>query len=128
MNFYFLFFIDACGGIIYTENSTISTITSPLYPDFYPILKNCVWEIVAPSKYNVFLNFSYFDLEGDICSYDYLAIYSKFEDNRLKRIGTFCGSDIPPVIKSERNILRLEFKSDKSIQKTGFSADFFTGK
>ncbi|XP_036324703.1 dorsal-ventral patterning protein tolloid [Rhagoletis pomonella] len=117
---------DACGGII-NASTPNGTLNSPSYPDMYPISKECVWEIVAPPSHAVFLNFTHFDLEGTKyqyteCNYDYLLAYSKLRDSRLKKIGIYCGRELPPVLKSEHNILRLEFFSDKSIQHTGFSA------
>ncbi|XP_064556108.1 protein tolkin isoform X1 [Drosophila montana] len=119
---------DACGGVIEYPNGTI---TSPSYPEFYPVLKECIWEIVAPPKHKISLNFTHFDLEGTAhqqsdCGYDSVTIYSKLTENRLKRIGTFCGSAIPPTATSDSNALRVEFHSDKSIQRTGFAAVFFT--
>lgn len=97
----------------------------------YPLLKECIWEIVAPPKHRISLNFTHFDLEGTAhqqsdCGYDSVTVYSKLGENRLKRIGTFCGSSIPPTATSESNALRLEFHSDKSIQRSGFAAVFFT--
>lgn len=95
-------------------------------------MKKCDWEIIAPSNYNIFLNFTRFDLEGTKphfeCSYDFLKIYSKFNDNRLKRIGNFCGSELPGVINSSKNKMRIEFRSDDTIQHTGFKADILIGK
>ncbi|XP_055853298.1 dorsal-ventral patterning protein tolloid [Episyrphus balteatus] len=119
---------DACGGEIEAMNGTI---TSPSFPEIYPILKECIWEIVAPPRHKISLNFTHFDLEGTAhqqsdCGYDSVTIYSKLGENRLKRIGTYCGNMIPPVATSEGNSLRIEFHSDKSIQKTGFAAVFFT--
>uniref|UniRef100_A0A1B0A8T7 Metalloendopeptidase n=1 Tax=Glossina pallidipes TaxID=7398 RepID=A0A1B0A8T7_GLOPL len=119
---------DACGGVIEYPNGTI---TSPSFPDKYPLLKDCIWEIIAPPKHKISLNFTHFDLEGAAhhqsdCGYDKVTIYSKLSENRLKRIGTFCGSSMPPAATSEGNALRIEFHSDKSIQSTGFAAVFFT--
>uniref|UniRef100_A0A6P4EUP2 Metalloendopeptidase n=1 Tax=Drosophila rhopaloa TaxID=1041015 RepID=A0A6P4EUP2_DRORH len=119
---------DACGGVIEYPNGTI---TSPSFPEMYPLLKECIWEIVAPPKHRISLNFTHFDLEGTAhqqsdCGYDSVTVYSKLSENRLKRIGTFCGSAIPPAATSEGNALRLEFHSDKSIQRSGFAAVFFT--
>ncbi|EDW13989.1 dorsal-ventral patterning protein tolloid [Drosophila mojavensis] len=119
---------DACGGVIEYPNGTI---TSPSYPETYPMLKECVWEIIAPAKHKISLNFTHFDLEGTAhqqsdCGYDSVTIYSKLSENRLKRIGTYCGSAIPPTATSDGNALRVEFHSDKSIQRTGFAAVFFT--
>ncbi|XP_070137463.1 protein tolkin isoform X1 [Drosophila bipectinata] len=119
---------DACGGVIEYPNGTI---TSPSFPEMYPVLKECIWEIVAPPTHKISLNFTHFDLEGTAhqqsdCGYDSVTIYSKLTENRLKRIGTFCGSAIPPAATSEGNALRVEFHSDKSIQRSGFAAVFFT--
>ncbi|XP_037806363.1 dorsal-ventral patterning protein tolloid [Lucilia sericata] len=119
---------DACGGIIDASVGS-GMVNSPSWPDVYPISKECIWEIVAPANHAVFLNFTAFDLEGTKfqyteCNYDYLVIYSKLRDNRLKKIGVYCGHEIPPIINSEQSILRLEFFSDKSVQHTGFSAKF----
>ncbi|XP_034126839.1 dorsal-ventral patterning protein tolloid isoform X3 [Drosophila guanche] len=119
---------DACGGVIDYPNGTIN---SPSFPEMYPILKECIWEIVAPPKHKISLNFTHFDLEGTAaqqsdCGYDSVTIYSKLTENRLKRIGTYCGSAIPPTATSDSNALRVEFHSDKSIQRSGFAAVFFT--
>ncbi|KAH8417139.1 hypothetical protein KR222_004379 [Zaprionus bogoriensis] len=119
---------DACGGVIEYPNGTI---TSPSFPEKYPLLKECIWEIIAPAKHKISLNFTHFDLEGTAhqqsdCGYDSVTIYSKLPENRLKRIGTFCGSAIPPTATSDSNALRVEFHSDKSVQRTGFAAVFFT--
>ncbi|XP_017020584.1 protein tolkin [Drosophila kikkawai] len=119
---------DACGGVIEYPNGTI---TSPSFPEMYPLMKECIWEIVAPPMHKISLNFTHFDLEGTAhqqsdCGYDSVTIYSKLGESRLKRIGTFCGSAIPPTATSESNALRVEFHSDKSIQRSGFAAVFFT--
>ncbi|KAH8307680.1 hypothetical protein KR044_008973, partial [Drosophila immigrans] len=119
---------DACGGVLDATKSN-GTLYSPSYPDLYPNAKQCVWEIVAPPNHAVFLNFTAFDLEGTKlqytkCSYDFLIIYSKLRDSRLKKIGIYCGSELPPIINSEQNILRLEFYSDRTVQRTGFVAQF----
>lgn len=119
----------ACGGIIDTQNGTI---TSPSFPKEYPTNKECVWEIIAPENHKVTLNFTHFDLEGNVyyqpaaCEYDALTIYSKLSDDSVKKHGVFCGSKLPNSITSDSNVLRLEFKSDKTIQKTGFAAIFLT--
>jgi len=109
------------------------TLYSPSYPNLYPNRKKCVWEVVAPPNQAVFLNFTHFDLEGTrtqytSCNYDFLIIYSKMRDNRLKKIGIYCGTELPPIINSEQNILRLEFYSDNDVQRSGFVAQFVLGK
>uniref|UniRef100_A0A8D9B309 Metalloendopeptidase n=2 Tax=Cacopsylla melanoneura TaxID=428564 RepID=A0A8D9B309_9HEMI len=121
--------VDACGGILDTPNGTL---TSPSFPDFYIKNKTCIWEIVAPPQYRISLNFTHFDIEGNnlfqsSCEYDNLTVFSKIGDT-FKGQGVYCGSKLPPVIMSEGNALRIEFHSDNSVQKSGFSAYYFTDK
>ncbi|KAL1459907.1 hypothetical protein WDU94_011854 [Cyamophila willieti] len=122
--------VDACGGILDTPNGTL---TSPSFPDFYIKNKTCIWEIVAPPQYRISLNFTHFDIEGNnlfqsSCEYDNLTVFSRIGDNSFKSQGVYCGSKLPPVIMSEGNALRIEFHSDNSVQKSGFSAYYFTDK
>ncbi|EDV30246.2 uncharacterized protein Dana_GF23044 [Drosophila ananassae] len=119
---------NACGGVVDARKSN-GSLYSPSYPDPYPNAKQCVWEVVAPPNHAVFLNFTHFDLEGTRfqytkCNYDYLVIYSKLRDNRLKKIGIYCGNNLPPVVNSEQSVLRLEFFSDRTVQRSGFVAKF----
>lgn len=93
--------------------------------------KDCTWEIVAPEQYRITLNFTHFDLEGNHfhqqeCDYDSLTVYSKLEDNNMKKHGIFCGERMPSLVTSEGNIMRIEFRSDNTVQKSGFAAVFFT--
>lgn len=42
--------------------------------------------------------------------------------------GVFCGTSKPALVTSESNTLLVEFTSDNTVQRTGFSAFFFTGQ
>lgn len=125
-----LSFSDSCGSLIEVKD-TVGTVSTPSFPDKYPNNIECVWELVAPVNRQVFLNFTHFQLEGGTlhldCNYDNVTVFSQMDDN-FKRMGTFCGSTKPPLIVSDKNILRIEFHSDKSIEHAGFSAIYFTGK
>lgn len=122
---------NACGGVMKSPNGTI---LSPSFPKEYPMLKECVWEIIAEPNHKITLNFTHFDLEGNSfynsadCEYDSVSVFSKLDENpdNLKRHGVFCGQRTIPLITSESNSLRIEFRSDKTIQKTGFAAVYFT--
>ena len=50
-----------------------------------------------------------------------------FTTEDWRRLGVFCGQTLPAPITSETNVLRVLFQSDNSVQKSGFSAIFFTG-
>jgi len=69
------------------------------------------------------------------CEYDSVELRSGFDDGATgdddegsgKVHGTFCGSTLPQPITSDGNKLRITFSTDNTVQKTGFSAVFFTG-
>lgn len=109
------------------------TITSPSFPNLYPIKKNCIWEIETHPQFRVTINFTHFDIEGNPnsqhqqCEYDRVDVFSKIKDGKFKKHGSYCGPKAPGFITSEGNVMRIEFSSDSSIQKTGFAAVFFTG-
>lgn len=91
--------------------------------------KECIWEIIVPKDYRITLNLTHFDLEGNNyiaseCDYDSLTVLSKVESDAMRRHGVYCGQRDVPTITSELNMLRLEFRSDHTIQKSGFAAVF----
>ncbi|OCT57140.1 tolloid-like protein 1 [Xenopus laevis] len=115
----------ACGGLLTKLNGTITT---PAWPKEYPPNKNCVWQVVAPSQYRISMKFDYFELEGnEVCKYDYVEVRSGLSsDSKLH--GKFCGTEVPEVITSQFNNMRIEFKSDNTVSKKGFRAHFFSDK
>ncbi|XP_061421245.1 bone morphogenetic protein 1-like [Lethenteron reissneri] len=115
----------ACGGFL---NKLNGTMTSPGWPKEYPPNKHCVWQVVAPAQYRISLQFEFFELEGnDVCKYDYVEIRSGLS-SESKLHGKFCGTELPDVITSQNNNLRLEFKSDNTVSKKGFKVHFFSDK
>uniref|UniRef100_A0A8D2ZF98 Metalloendopeptidase n=1 Tax=Scophthalmus maximus TaxID=52904 RepID=A0A8D2ZF98_SCOMX len=124
----------ACGGLLSKLNGTIST---PGWPKEYPPNKNCVWQVVAPTQYRISMQFEAFELEGNevrvrpcvlsVCKYDYVEVRSGLSsDSKLH--GKYCGTEVPEVITSQYNNMRIEFKSDNTVSKKGFKAHFFSDK
>ncbi|XP_016329164.1 bone morphogenetic protein 1-like [Sinocyclocheilus anshuiensis] len=115
----------ACGGFITKLNGSI---TSPGWPKEYPPNKNCIWQLVAPTQYRITLLFDVFETEGnDVCKYDFVEVRSGLSsDSRLH--GKFCGAEKPEAISSQYNNMRIEFKSDNTVSKKGFKAQFFSDK
>ncbi|NXF95695.1 TLL1 protein, partial [Eubucco bourcierii] len=115
----------ACGGLLTKLNGTITT---PGWPKEYPPNKNCVWQVVAPTQYRISMKFEFFELEGnEVCKYDYVEIRSGLSsDSKLH--GKFCGTEVPEVITSQYNNMRIEFRSDNTVSKKGFKAQFFSDK
>ena len=60
------------------------------------------------------------------CEYDSVEVRGG-PDPQAKVYGTFCGSQQPQPITSDGHTLRVTFTADNTVQKTGFSAHFFTG-
>lgn len=120
-----------CGGVLRSKNGQFS---SPSYPELYPANKVCIWKIITSASHRITLNFTHFDLEGsniiqEDCAYDSVAIDSivmkpKPNEDRSKRLGVFCSNRLPPVITSDTNTLRIKFKTDRTIQKSGFFVKF----
>ncbi|XP_056323116.1 bone morphogenetic protein 1b isoform X1 [Danio aesculapii] len=113
----------ACGGFISKLNGSF---TSPGWPQEYPPNKNCVWQLIAPVQYRITLLFDAFEMEGnDVCKYDYVEVHSGLSaDGKLH--GKFCGTEKPEAITSQLNSMSVEFKSDNTVSKKGFKAQFFS--
>lgn len=117
--------VPTCGG---ARNESTGLITSPSFPDPYPILTRCIWDIHAPAHHRITVNFTQFDLEGvkaQECDYDYVELRSPMSDGKYIKNGVYCGTIQPFSVTSIANSLRIEFHSDNSIQKKGFSANYF---
>ncbi|KAG8583106.1 hypothetical protein GDO81_008276 [Engystomops pustulosus] len=110
----------SCGGRI-TQFSGV--ITSPFYPNLYPANALCRWEIQTSLGYLVELSFTYFELEYTSgCLYDWVKIYDGLPGNSSE-LATIC--NFPNVsYSSTSNTLGIEFRSDSSVQRSGFQAYF----
>ncbi|XP_070174967.1 uncharacterized protein [Littorina saxatilis] len=96
------------------------TFTSPLYPNNYPDLMNCSWEIKAEPNHVIELTFDTFMLEGPgRCPYDWVEIH-----DGATLLGKFCGSTGPNVVKSSSNTVTVTFRTDSSISDKGFTANY----
>ncbi|KAM7237074.1 hypothetical protein CapIbe_011318 [Capra ibex] len=113
LGFKFSYRITSCGGVF---NLSTGVIKSPLYTySNYPDNMHCLYTITVRSNRVIQLKFNDFDVVPSAsCSEDYLAVYdgSNISDPLL---GQFCGSNLPPSIRSSNNSMFLVFKTD-SIQ------------
>ncbi|XP_035672187.1 polycystic kidney disease protein 1-like 2 [Branchiostoma floridae] len=115
-----------CGGLITTGQS--GTIKSPGYPDNYATNLDCVWVINLHPRQRVHLSFVNFVLEDDSdCDYDNLKVQDgDGRGDSAVDLGTWCGSDAPPPLKSTNSTLTITFHSDYSEVFAGFFATWFT--
>ncbi|GFT97045.1 cubilin, partial [Nephila pilipes] len=114
---------QGCGADIY--NKYIGTITSPNYPDGYPFETTCYWHISYPPGNQVQLTVNELDMEGDFeCRYDHLRVYGG-EDGQAPRLLNLCTHvTSPQEVVSHGSHMFIEFNSDHSISRRGFSATF----
>ncbi|XP_028390644.1 uncharacterized protein LOC114515560 [Dendronephthya gigantea] len=111
----------SCGNsYLYTPGR----LTSPFYPSYYPGNTDCSWIISTTNGKNISLKFSFFSLEGgSSCPYDYLDVY---DGNSVyaKKLGRFCGQQLPRKMISSSSKFFIVFHTDGSIQKRGFVLNY----
>ncbi|KAM9673713.1 cubilin [Trichechus inunguis] len=120
--FKFSYRITPCGGVF---NFSTGIIRSPSYSySNYPNNMYCLYFITVRDDKVIQLKFNDFDVvPSALCSQDYLAIYdgSNISDPLL---GKFCGSKLPPDVKSSNNSLLLVFKTDSFQTARGWKVSF----
>lgn len=79
---------------------------------------------MIPKAPSVFYRFNSFQLEiSPSCYKDYVAVYDG-SDTHAPLLGRFCGSELPPNIKSSSNNLFLVFNTDFFGSDRGWKASF----
>lgn len=120
--FKFSYRITPCGG---TFNLSFGIIKSPSYSySNYPNDMHCLYTVTVRDDRVIQLKFNDFDLvPSTFCSQDYLEIYdgSNISDPLL---GKFCGSTLPPNVKSSNNTMFLVFKTDSVHTARGWKISF----
>ncbi|XP_058154204.1 scavenger receptor cysteine-rich domain-containing protein DMBT1 isoform X3 [Dasypus novemcinctus] len=111
-----------CSQFLFNASGTFS---SPSYPGLYPNNANCVWEIEVNFSSRINLGFSDLRLErhGN-CIYDYVEIFDG-SLNSSALLGKIC-SNTTQIFTSSYNRMTVRFRSDGSVQNTGFSAWYNT--
>ncbi|XP_012062648.1 PREDICTED: cubilin [Atta cephalotes] len=115
--------IPGCGGIF---TSATGLINSPGHLSSYQPNMECEWKIQLPAGERIRASWLKFDLEtSSSCQFDFVEIYDG--PNMLSQLlGRYCGSDMPPAIKSNSNSLVVVFKSDWSYEEEGFILSYET--
>ncbi|KAM8869239.1 suppressor of tumorigenicity 14 protein homolog [Spinachia spinachia] len=108
--------VKTCGGVLSDAEGSIS---SPLYPSFYPPAVDCRWTIKVPKGKRVRLKFTMFRMKEPsvdirVCHKDYVEV-----------MGTkYCGELSSLALTSTDNVLDVIFHSDESFTDKGFSAKY----
>ncbi|KAH0568173.1 hypothetical protein KQX54_019308 [Cotesia glomerata] len=109
---------SACGG---NYSSEAATLSSPSYPDSYPMNAECVWILNSSPGNRISLTFSEFDIESSPnCDRDYLEIRENSPSGKL--LGAFCGNTIDPITSNTK--LWIKFRSDSSGTGKGFLGEY----
>ncbi|KAL5273336.1 hypothetical protein ACFFRR_000221 [Megaselia abdita] len=112
---------DSCGGNLTQPSGLIET---PFFPTEYPESIFCEWVITGPTGHQIELKVLNFSIEVSYsCQDDNLEIHNG-PSRESPLIGKFCGNEIPKVIPSFTNHLYLRFKSDSSIESSGFQIEY----
>ncbi|XP_071057045.1 cubilin homolog [Onthophagus taurus] len=82
-----------CGGKIYSYHGII---TSPLYPQNFPNISDCVWEINVPYGLDVEIRFIQFSIPNR-CDTDYVTITTY--SNKISNEHRYCGNGCSPEIE-----------------------------
>ncbi|XP_013879229.1 cubilin [Austrofundulus limnaeus] len=111
-----------CGGYF---NSTAGTVSSPgLSTINYHHNINCTYHIVVQADRVIDLKFNTFHLEASSsCRYDYVAVYDG-QDTLAPLLGKFCGTVLPPNLRSSTNQLFIVFATDSSVSGLGWRATY----
>ncbi|KAK3779189.1 hypothetical protein RRG08_035183 [Elysia crispata] len=111
-------------GCSQTLSGNEGTLQSPNYPSDYPNNARCVWTIETDPGTRVSLNFSAFSVEdGRSCRYDSLVVRDG-NSSSSPLLRKLCGQERTVAITASGNVLFLEFRSDRSMTKNGFLAQW----
>nr|XP_020470999.1 cubilin [Monopterus albus] len=112
----------SCGGFF---NSTLGTLSSPaLYEANYHHNINCTYHIMVAANRVVDLRFNTFHLEASSsCRYDFVEVYDG-QDTLAPSLGKFCGTVLPPNLRSSTNQLFIVFRTDASVNGIGWRATY----
>ncbi|KAM5338742.1 cubilin [Glossophaga mutica] len=121
--FKFYYQITSCGGAF---NFSTGLITSPAYSiSDYPNDMHCWYNITVGNNKVILLKFIDFDVvPSTSCSQDYLAVYDGYNISD-PLLGKFCGSKLPPNVKSSNNSMLLVFNTDSFQTARGWKISFW---
>ncbi|KAI8519717.1 Carboxylesterase 5A [Branchiostoma belcheri] len=103
--------------VLQAERGRVGHLSSPGFPDNYPIRRSITWRIESTSYDDVVhLAFDHFDLERPTwrgnCSYDSVTVQILWEK-------------LPPEMESTSSVLTIVFMSDARVTRSGFSARYW---
>ena len=97
-------------------------VTSPNYPDNYPNNLEKIETIQVEQGLILSLQFTAFDIEShSTCDYDHLTITDGDGTTLMEKS---CGTTLPADITSTSNIVKLVFRTDGDVTRSGWSVSW----
>lgn len=115
--------VEGCGGLLTHPEGFI---TSPNYPNYYPLNTHCEWTIVTDIGKTIEFTIEDFDVEmASDCRFDGLIVSNLNDESQV--IGRYCHPQTEPKkITGNSHKLFVKFYSDKGQQRKGFRASYRT--
>ena len=106
--------VDAlpCNGKDNLKDGEVVSFETPNYPEPYPNKKRCKWTIKIPKESTVYIYCEQFNLEKG----DYLRI----QKTKYSGLSGDNWMNFEPLTNNKRYTLKLQFKSNKKKNNTGF--------
>ena len=110
---------SGCGGIYHSRTGML---TSPNYPSQYGTNLECEWEIRSDPGYKIIATFSdRFDVENSTgCVRDFVELFDQTDEQTWTSLGRFCGKQLPSVVTSSAENMKILFRTDSANQGDGF--------
>ena len=110
---------SGCGGIYHSRTGML---TSPTYPSQYGTNLECEWEIRSDPGYKIIATFSdRFDVENSTgCVRDFVELFDQTDEQTWTSLGRFCGKQLPSVVTSSAENMKILFRTDSANQGDGF--------
>ncbi|XP_059179030.1 cubilin-like isoform X2 [Physella acuta] len=95
-------------------------ISSPHYPSIYPGSGFYTWTIITSQDKQLQVTFNEFVLElSQNCRYDFVEIFDGSRDTGTS-LGKWCGTSLPPPVRSTGNVMTVVFVTDDHDNFRGF--------
>ncbi|CAG0918336.1 unnamed protein product [Notodromas monacha] len=126
-------YFAGCGARIKVDDGGV--LTSPFYPNFYPLNTNCTWILEAPRPTErVTLMFTHIDLGRrwapwranltDNCTYHYVEVWDGSSMEDQSSMGRFCSTRVPPPITSQGSSMLVHLHGRRWGHGVGFAAAY----
>ncbi|XP_057698672.1 ovochymase [Corythoichthys intestinalis] len=106
-----------CGG---TFSTSQGELTSPNWPNDYPIQAVCTWRIRVPAAESIYVEFTHFELQAVSVIGECVDYVEVFSGGSMTSLGRFCGFAPPPKLTVPGDMVAIRFLSNGVNRQQGF--------